>query len=106
MQRGRSRNFHIIEPNEENAAVLHHAVRLLRDLLSGTPTDSDPVPFRSHSFRINAAEITSRAASPGAGPILERIVIRIPAARVVVQKIEVDPRIRLASSDVTKVLIR
>ena len=64
--------FYIIEHNEENAAVYDHAVDLLRDLLPATLTNSDPVPFRSHLFRINAAEITGRAASPGGGRIIER----------------------------------
>lgn len=64
--------FYIIEHNEENAAIYDHAVDLLRDLLPATLTNSDPVPFRSHLFRINAAEITGRAASPGGGRIIER----------------------------------
>ncbi len=64
--------FYIIEHNEENAAVFDHAVDLLRDLLPATLTNSDPVPFRSHLFRINAAEITGRAASPSGGRIIER----------------------------------
>lgn len=65
-------SFYIIEHNEENAAVFDHAVELLRELLPSTLTDSDPVPFRSHLFRINAAEITGRAASPSGGRIIER----------------------------------
>ena len=64
--------FYIIEHNEENAAVFDHAVGLLRDLLPATLTNSDPVPFRSHLFRINAAEITGRAASPDGGRVTER----------------------------------
>lgn len=64
--------FYIIEHNEENAAVLDHAVDLLRDLFPATLTNSDPVPFRSHLFRINAAEITGRAASPTGGSLIER----------------------------------
>lgn len=64
--------FYIIEHNEENAAVYDRAVGLLRDLLPATLTGSDPVPFRSHLFRINAAEITGRAASPSGGRTIER----------------------------------
>jgi len=64
--------FYIIEHNDENAAVFDHAVGLLRDLLPSTLTGSDPVPFRSHLFRINAAEIAGRAASPSGGRIIER----------------------------------
>jgi len=64
--------FYIIEHNKENAAVFAHAVDLLRELLPATLTGSDPVPFRSHLFRINAAEITGRAASPTGGRIIER----------------------------------
>jgi nitroimidazol reductase NimA-like FMN-containing flavoprotein (pyridoxamine 5'-phosphate oxidase superfamily)/osmotically-inducible protein OsmY len=63
--------FYIIE-HESNTTVFDHAVGLLRDLLPATLTDSDPVPFRSHLFRINAAEITGRAASPGGGRIIDR----------------------------------
>ena len=63
--------FYIVE-HEDNATVFDHAVTLLRDLLPATLTNSDPVPFRSHLFRINAAEITGRAASPSGGRIIER----------------------------------
>lgn len=64
--------FYIIEQTEENAAVFEHAIEVLRELLPETLTGSDPVPFRSHLFRINAAEITGRAASPTGGRTIER----------------------------------
>ncbi|HEX9130204.1 MAG TPA: pyridoxamine 5'-phosphate oxidase family protein [Gemmatimonadaceae bacterium] len=63
--------FYIIEHNDENATVFDHAVELLRELLPAALRPSDPVPFRSHLFRINAAEITGRAASPTGGRIIE-----------------------------------
>lgn len=64
--------FYVIEQSAENAAVFKHAVGLLRKLLPETLTASDPVPFRSHLFRINAAEISGRAASPTGGRVVER----------------------------------
>jgi nitroimidazol reductase NimA-like FMN-containing flavoprotein (pyridoxamine 5'-phosphate oxidase superfamily)/osmotically-inducible protein OsmY len=64
--------FYVIEKSGENAAVFEHAVGLVRKLIPATLTESDPVPFRSHLFRINAAEITGRAASPTGGRVIER----------------------------------
>ncbi|HET9635878.1 MAG TPA: pyridoxamine 5'-phosphate oxidase family protein [Gemmatimonadaceae bacterium] len=64
--------FYVIEQSEENAAVFEHAVGLLRKLIPATLTSSDPVPFRSHLFRINAGEISGRAASPTGGRVVER----------------------------------
>ena len=64
--------FYIIEQTPENAAVFEHAVDLLRKLHPEVLTASDPIPSRSHLFRINAAEITGRSASPTGGRITER----------------------------------
>ena len=64
--------FYVLEESGDNAAVFEHAVGLLRKLLPETLTTSDPVPFRSHLFRINAAEITGRTASPTGGRTVER----------------------------------
>ncbi len=51
--------------------VFERAVALLRQLIPDTLEDNDPVPFRNQLFRINAAEITGRAAVPSGGEIRE-----------------------------------
>ena len=101
--------FYIIEQNDENAAVFHHAVELLRDLVPGTLTDSDPVPFRSHLFRINAAEITGRAASPSGGHIIERSDVdptesAVAERDVSLRKAVLDALRNLADADTSKVI--
>ena len=42
-------------------------VALLADVVPGTGSAADPVPFRTVLFRIHADEITGREASPGRG---------------------------------------
>lgn len=43
------------------------AVSLIRRLVPGAMTDSDPVPFRDQLFRIRVAEISGRASGPTGG---------------------------------------
>ena len=46
-------------------AVWDRGIAALRELLPGTLTANDPVPFRTVVFRIHAAEITGRESRPG-----------------------------------------
>jgi nitroimidazol reductase NimA-like FMN-containing flavoprotein (pyridoxamine 5'-phosphate oxidase superfamily) len=43
-----------------------HGVDLLRNLVPGTGTEHDPVPFRLLVMRVHLDEVTGRAATPGA----------------------------------------
>lgn len=102
--------FYIIEHNEENAAVFDHAVELLRELLPATLTGSDPVPFRSHLFRMNAAEITGRAASPSGGRIIERadeepMESAVAESDVSLRNAVMDSLRNLGGADTTKVIV-
>jgi nitroimidazol reductase NimA-like FMN-containing flavoprotein (pyridoxamine 5'-phosphate oxidase superfamily) len=47
-------------------ASFAHGLALLRDLIPGTGTDHDPVPFRLLVMRIHADEVTGRASTPAA----------------------------------------
>ena len=47
-----------------------HGVRLLRTLIPGTFTGSDPVGFRTVLFRIAVQEVTGREADSGEAPTL------------------------------------
>ena len=103
-------SFYIIEHDEENAAVFDHAVGLLRDLLPATLTNSDPVPFRSHLFRINAAEITGRAASPNGGRIIERseeepIESAVAESDISLRNAVLDALRNLGGADTSKVIV-
>jgi len=102
--------FYIIEHDEENAAAFDHAVELLRELLPATLTDSDPVPFRSHLFRINAAEITGRAASPSGGRLIERsdeepTESAVAESDVSLRKAVLDALRNLGGMDASKVIV-
>jgi nitroimidazol reductase NimA-like FMN-containing flavoprotein (pyridoxamine 5'-phosphate oxidase superfamily)/osmotically-inducible protein OsmY len=102
--------FYILEHNEENAAVFDRAVELLRELLPATLTGSDPVPFRSHLFRINAAEITGRAASPSGGRIIERsdeepTESAVAEGDVSLRNAVLDSLRNLGGADVSKVIV-
>lgn len=50
-------------PPKERAAR-RRAIRLLRSLVPDALREADPVPFRDVIFRINAEEISGRAAEP------------------------------------------
>jgi nitroimidazol reductase NimA-like FMN-containing flavoprotein (pyridoxamine 5'-phosphate oxidase superfamily)/osmotically-inducible protein OsmY len=102
--------FYIIEHNEENAAIFDHAVDLLRKMLPATFTGSDPVPFRSHLFRINAAEITGRAASPTGSRIIERsddepTESAVAESDVSVRSTVLDSLRNLGRADTSKVIV-
>jgi nitroimidazol reductase NimA-like FMN-containing flavoprotein (pyridoxamine 5'-phosphate oxidase superfamily)/osmotically-inducible protein OsmY len=102
--------FYVIEQSVENAAVFEHAVGLLRQLLPEVLTASDPVPFRSHLFRINAAEITGQAASPTGGRIIERsheeATESVVAERdVSLRSVVLDSLRNLGSADTGKVIV-
>lgn len=102
--------FYIIEHDEENAAVFDHAVELLRELLPAALTGSDPVPFRSHLFRINAAEITGRAASPTGGRIIERSAeapteFAVAESDVSLRNTVLDSLRKLGGADTGKVIV-
>jgi len=102
--------FYVIEQSEENAAVFENAVGLLRKLLPETLTASDPVPFRSHLFRINAAEITGRAASPTGGRLAERsdeepAESAVAERDVTLRNTVLDSLRNLHSADTSKVIV-
>jgi nitroimidazol reductase NimA-like FMN-containing flavoprotein (pyridoxamine 5'-phosphate oxidase superfamily) len=102
--------FYIIEHNKENGAVFDHAVELLRELLPPTLTGSDPVPFRTHLFRIYAAEISGRSASPSGGPMYERsgeepAESAVAESDVSLRKTVLDSLRSLGGADASKVIV-
>lgn len=64
-------SLYLIEPaaGGDGEREYDHAVRVLRRLLPTTLAADDPVPFRTKLFRIQVAEMSGRAASPGGTPI-------------------------------------
>ncbi len=102
--------FYIIEQSVDNAAVFEHAVGLLRELLPEVLTASDPVPFRSHLFRINAAEISGRAASPTGGRTIERSSEDVTESAVAendvsLRNVVLDSLRNLGSPDTSRVIV-
>jgi hypothetical protein len=90
--------------------VFEHAVGLLRELLPEVLTASDPVPFRSHLFRINAAEISGRAASPTGGRTIERSSEDVTESAVAendvsLRNVVLDSLRNLGSPDTSRVIV-
>jgi nitroimidazol reductase NimA-like FMN-containing flavoprotein (pyridoxamine 5'-phosphate oxidase superfamily) len=58
-------SFWLLRPNAtpHSTDVWNHAVRLLRQVVPGTMTDDDPVPFRQMLFRIAIADVRGRQAA-------------------------------------------
>ena len=58
-------NVELLDPEAGSPDAYTRALELMRSLVSGTFTDSDPTPHRSILFRIRVSELTGRAARPG-----------------------------------------
>lgn len=91
--------YRIDRDTSDTEQVYNKAVALLQRLLPATLTGSDPVPFRSQLFRIHAAEITGRSATPTGGSNRQGSV-EDPVSELALA--EVDVPLRRAAVDAIK----